>query len=139
MADFAGLDLIAIPLIDWRGVPRLDSHVRLGRIGIMTASAGQPAGFGLPSPARGACRVAGLTVPNILRKRDVPVPPLHRVTICVRNGGEGIVQLRAEMYGVNSLGDGMTARPLGRTFSRLVVVASATLVDCGVVEYLVMT
>jgi hypothetical protein len=91
VAEFAGLHLIPIPLIGWCGVPRLDSYVCLSRIGVMTAGARQPAGFGFPGSARGSSGVAGLAVPNILRKRDVPVPPLHGVAAQVRNGGERVV------------------------------------------------
>ena len=139
MADFAGLHLIAIPLIGWRGVRCLDPHVCLGRVGVMTAGAGQPAGLGFPGSARGASGVAGFAVPNILRKRDFPVPSFYRITGGIGDGGEGIVQLRTEMDGVTPLGERVAARPLDGGFPGLVVVASAALVNCGVVKYLVMT
>ena len=139
MANFAGLRLIAIPLIGRRGVPCLGPHVCPGRIGVMTTGAGQPAGFGFPSSARGGSGVASLAVPNILWKRDVPIPSLHGVAVCVRNSSEGIVQLRAEMDSVNPLGDRVATRPFDGALPGLVVVASATLVNCGIVEYLVMT
>ena len=93
MADFAGLRLIAIPLIGWRGVPCLDPHVCPGRIGVMTAGTGQPAGFGFPSSARGASWMTGLAVPDILWEHDAPVPSLHGITVCIGNSREGVVEL----------------------------------------------
>jgi len=77
--------------------------------------------------------MASLAVPNILWERDVPVPSLHGVTVCIGNGGERIVQLRTEMDGVNPLGDRVTARPFDGALSGLVVMASATLVNRGIV------